>query len=57
MNYKCAECGNALKKESITEDQMVICPICDSQYKVVSTSDGKQRLKEFSFGGNDPGEL
>jgi DNA-directed RNA polymerase subunit RPC12/RpoP len=57
MVLKCIECGNLLKKESITEDQVIICPICDSQYKVVATSDGKQRLEEFSFGGNDPGEL
>jgi DNA-directed RNA polymerase subunit RPC12/RpoP len=57
MVLKCTECGNALKKESITEDQVIICPICDSQYKVTSTPDGKQRLEEFSFGGNDPGEL
>lgn len=57
MNFKCIECGNPLKKESITEDQVIICPTCDSQYKVVSTPDGKQRLEEFTFGGNDPGEL
>jgi DNA-directed RNA polymerase subunit M/transcription elongation factor TFIIS len=57
MVLKCTECGNLLKKESITEDQIIICPICDSQYKVTSAPDGKQRLEEFTFGGNDPGEL
>jgi DNA-directed RNA polymerase subunit RPC12/RpoP len=57
MNFKCTECGNSLKRESITEDQVIICPTCDSQYKVVSAPDGKQRLEEFTFGGSDPGEL
>jgi DNA-directed RNA polymerase subunit RPC12/RpoP len=57
MNLKCLECGNAIRKESITEDQIIICPICDSQYKITSAPDGKQRLQEFTFGGNDPGEL
>lgn len=57
MSLKCTECGSTLKKESVTEDQVIICPSCDAQYKLTSTPDGKHRLEEFSFGDNDPGEL
>jgi hypothetical protein len=37
--------------------EVVICPICDAQYKVVSTSDGKLLLEDFVFDESDPGEL
>jgi uncharacterized Zn finger protein (UPF0148 family) len=57
MNLKCNECGNPLKKESTNEEQILTCPICDTQYKIVSDANGKQRLEAFTFGGNDPGEL
>jgi DNA-directed RNA polymerase subunit M/transcription elongation factor TFIIS len=57
MNLKCTECGSSLKKETITEDQVIVCPTCDAQYKLTSTPDGKQRLEEFTFGDDDPGEL
>jgi uncharacterized Zn finger protein (UPF0148 family) len=57
MNLKCKECGNVLKKDAVNEDQAVICPICETQYKVVSTPDGKQHLEEFTFNGSDAGEL
>lgn len=57
MTFKCTECGNTLKRESLNEEQAIICPMCEKQYRVVSTPDGKQHLEEFTFGGSDPGEL
>lgn len=56
LNLKCTECGNPLKNSS-NEEQTLICPICETQYKIVSNANGKQRLEAFTFGGNDPGEL
>ena len=57
MNLKCRECGNTFKKDNITLEDVVICPICEAQYKVVVASDGKYRLEDFVFEENDPGEL
>jgi lysine biosynthesis protein LysW len=57
MYLKCTECGNTFKKESIVLGEVVICPICEAQYKVVAASEGKLRLEDFVFEENDPGEL
>ena len=57
MNFKCAECGNTFKKEVMTRDQIIICAICETQYKVVVSTDGKIRLEDTVFNGSDPGEL
>jgi DNA-directed RNA polymerase subunit RPC12/RpoP len=35
MILKCANCGNTFKIDSVIEDEIVICPICDAAYKVV----------------------
>ncbi|MGD6851911.1 MAG: hypothetical protein ACQCN6_07635 [Candidatus Bathyarchaeia archaeon] len=57
MNFKCTECGNTFKKEAIITGEVVICPICEAQYKVVTTTEGKLRLEDFVFDESDPGEL
>jgi hypothetical protein len=41
----------------MTHDQIIICPICETQYKVVVSADGKLRLEDTAFNGSDPGEL
>jgi hypothetical protein len=57
MIAKCTECGNTFKKDSIVLGEVVICPICEAQYKVVATTEGKLRLEDFVFDENDLGEL
>ncbi len=57
MNTKCVECGNFFKKESIILGEVVICPICEAQYKVAAAENGKLLLERFVFSGNDAGEL
>jgi uncharacterized Zn finger protein (UPF0148 family) len=56
LTLKCTECGNILKNNA-NEEQVVVCPICETQYKLVSTANGKQHLEAYTFGGSDPGEL
>ncbi|MCW4024761.1 MAG: hypothetical protein NWF01_06980 [Candidatus Bathyarchaeota archaeon] len=41
----------------MTLGEVVTCPICEAQYKVVVTTDGKLRLEDFVFDESDPGEL
>jgi hypothetical protein len=58
MNTKCTECGNTFKKEiPMNPGEVVICPICEAQYKVVVTENGKLRLEDYCFDDNDAGEL
>lgn len=37
--------------------EVVICPICEAQYKVAAAENGKLFLERFIFSGNDAGEL
>jgi hypothetical protein len=37
--------------------EIVVCPICEAQYKVVAATDNKLKLEDFVFDENDPGEL
>ena len=53
---KCTECGNTFLKERIVEGQVVTCPICDANYRIV-TKNGKVRLEDFVFEEKDLGEL
>ncbi len=46
-----------IQKDGIASGEVVTCPICEAQYKVVAASDGKMRLEDFVFDENDPGEL
>ena len=55
---KCTECGNTFKKEEgIDLGEVITCPICEAQYKVLGTISGKLCLQDFVYDENDPGEL
>jgi DNA-directed RNA polymerase subunit RPC12/RpoP len=56
MILKCANCGNTFKIDSVLEDEIVICPICDAAYKVV-LKEGKAKLKDFIYEDDDFIEL
>jgi predicted nucleic acid-binding Zn ribbon protein len=55
--FKCTDCGNTFRKVSVAQDEVVTCPICEAQYKVVLAADGKLRLKDFVIDEDDFGEL
>jgi DNA-directed RNA polymerase subunit RPC12/RpoP len=50
--YKCTECGNTFKIGTLTEGQMLICPVCEATY-LVSIKDGKVRLEDFIYENED----
>ncbi len=53
---KCCECGNTFKLPDVKEDDIVACPICEADYKVV-VKEGKLRLEEHMYETEDLGEL
>jgi ssDNA-binding Zn-finger/Zn-ribbon topoisomerase 1 len=58
ISLKCPECGSTLKKDNTqSEEELIICQICETQYKITTAQNGKLCLEPFSFDGNDPGEL
>jgi len=53
---KCSDCGNTFQKERVADCEVVSCPVCEANYKVV-IKDGKLRLEDFVFEEKDLGEL
>jgi predicted nucleic acid-binding Zn ribbon protein len=56
MITKCTECGNTFKIDTPKADDVVTCPTCEANYKT-TIEDGKIRLSEYVYEGEDPGEL
>jgi lysine biosynthesis protein LysW len=53
---KCSDCGNTFKVDRIKDDELVACPVCEAEYKVL-LKDGKVTLEEFVYENEDFGEL
>jgi DNA-directed RNA polymerase subunit RPC12/RpoP len=56
MIVKCSECGNTFKIDKVGDDEIIRCPICEADYKVL-IKEGKVQLIEFIYENEDPGEL
>ena len=56
MFLRCLECGNTFAIDKPKDDQVVTCPVCETDYVTV-VKDGKVQLKEFIYENDDFGEL
>jgi lysine biosynthesis protein LysW len=53
---KCSECGNTFKNCDVEDGEIVACPICEADYKVM-IKEGKVRLEAHMYETEDLGEL
>jgi lysine biosynthesis protein LysW len=56
MIFKCSECGNTFKIDDVKSGELVNCPVCEADYRVL-VEDGKVQLSENVYESEDPGEL
>ena len=52
MMVKCTECGNTFKIDPPNDGDIVICPVCEAEYKAI-LKDGKIQFKTFVYEGED----
>jgi DNA-directed RNA polymerase subunit RPC12/RpoP len=53
---KCSECGNTFKRDGLKDGEIVACPICEADYKIL-VKDGKVHLQDYVYESKDLGEL
>ncbi len=56
MILKCSECGNTFKIDKVDSGDVVSCPVCEADFKLV-IENGKVRLTDFVYENGDFGEL
>ncbi len=48
MILKCSECGNTFKIDKADSGDVVSCPVCEADFKLV-IENGKARLTDFVY--------
>ena len=48
MIAKCLECGNTFRMEKFTSGDLIVCPVCEADYKV-EIKDGKVKLQAHVY--------